>query len=355
MAKYDEQADATLRDELGVFGFSDKEIDVYLALLTRGEATTSTVSEDADVTQQAVYNITERLEDRGLVRINDHASPKTIRAVPPEKSMAKLSNRIDSITPALKDRFTDTKPKAPELKMIKSRKTALKRLRSAISQAQREVIVAIPEHVYPEIEPELQAAVERDLLVFLLIQDIDRSEETRSRFAGSADVVRFWDESIVFLYAMDIDSANQSALIGDADLSSGTHDIGDGVAVTQRHLTGSIHGGFFSAYWPAGTEVFITDPDPLPRTFKWFRQATFHAMLHQKEGTDLLAEIETDSGEKISGIVSQVRQAFVEPTTNDYTLETSFYLKTDGGEVSVGGPNSIIEEYEATSVTLQEA
>ncbi|WP_101296103.1 TrmB family transcriptional regulator [Halegenticoccus soli] len=357
MSQHGEKDEPMLREELGDFGFSDKEIDVYLALLSRGEATTSTISEDADVSQQAVYNITDRLEDRGFVHVNDHASPKTIRAVPPEESMAQLSKRIDAITPILTDRFNDTKPQTPELKMVKSQETAIKRLRNAITQAQQEVIVAIPEHVYPDIEAELHAALERDLLIFLFVQDVDNLEEARNRFADAASVVRCWKESILFLYATDTQSANpatnQAALIGDAQLLVGKHKSGDGVAVSERHLAGSVHGVYFSAYWPAGTEVFITDPDPLPKTFEWFRQAVFQAMLHQNAGTDLWAEIDTTTGETISGKVSQIRQALVKPTTNAYTLETSFYLETDAGEISVGGQNAILEDYEATTVTLR--
>ncbi|RBI60146.1 TrmB family transcriptional regulator [halophilic archaeon] len=346
-----------LREELGEFGFSDKEIDVYLVLLSQGEATTGTISEDADVSQQAVYTITDRLEDRGLVRVNDHASPKTIRVVPPEESMATLSNRIDSITPVLKERFNETKPQTPELKMVQSQKTAIKRLRDAISKAQREVIVAIPERIYPEIESELQDAVERDLFVFLLIQGVDDPEEAGNRYAGAADVVRCWSQSTLFLFATDTQSTDhstsQSALIGDAQLLSGTHDLGDGVAVTEQHLAGSIRGMFFSAYWPAGTEIFVTDRDSLPKTFEWFWQAVFQAMLHQKSEIDLWADIETVGGETISGPVSQIRQALVEPPTNGHTLETSLFLETDAGEVSVGGQNAIIEDYEAVSITLR--
>ncbi len=69
MSRNGEPTDGMLREELGEFGFSDKEIDVYLTLLSQGEATTGTISDDANVTQQAVYTITDRLEDRGLVRV----------------------------------------------------------------------------------------------------------------------------------------------------------------------------------------------------------------------------------------------------------------------------------------------
>ncbi|MFC7202757.1 TrmB family transcriptional regulator [Haloferax namakaokahaiae] len=357
MSPHRERDGAELRRELGDFGFSEKEVEVYLALLSLGEATTSTISEEADVSQQAVYTITDRLEDRGLVRVNDHASPKTIRAVPPEESMAALSSRIDSITPALTDRFNDTKPQTPELKMVKSQETAIRRLREAISKAQREIIVAIPEDIYPEIKSELEAAAERDLLIFLLVQDVENVEEAAERYVGVADVVRCWSENILFMFATDTQStkptAHQSALVGDALLVSGTHDTGDGVAVSERHLAGSIHGMFFSAYWPAGEEIFITDLAPLPATYDWFRQAVFQAMLHKKAGTDLWADVETTDGETISGKVTRVCQALVEPSTNEYTLQTSLYLETDDGEVSVGGQNAILEDYEARTVTLR--
>lgn len=97
MSRNGEPNDGMLREELGEFGFSDKEIDVYLTLLSQGEATTGTISDGANVTQQAVYTITDRLEDRGLVRVNDHASPKTIRAIPPEESMATLTSRRSTV------------------------------------------------------------------------------------------------------------------------------------------------------------------------------------------------------------------------------------------------------------------
>ncbi|SEP18726.1 Sugar-specific transcriptional regulator TrmB [Halogranum amylolyticum] len=357
MPQQGEENDAILREELGDFGFSDKEIDVYLALLSRGEATTGTISEDADVTQQSVYSITDRLEDRGLVRVNEHASPKTIRAVPPAESMAALTNRIDSITPVLEDRFNDTQPQTPELKIVKSQKTAVKRLRDAVSNAQREVVVAIPKHIYPEIEQELQAALERDVLVILFMQGVDDYQEARNRYAGAADVVRCWSESFLFLFAVDTQSpdcsTSEAALIGDAQLLSGAHNLGDGVAVSEQHLTGSIRGMFFGALWPTGTEVSVTTPDQLPKTYPWFWQAVLQAMVHQQSGTDLWAEVETTDGETLAGPISRIRQALVEPPTNDFTLETSLFLETDVGEVSIGGQNSIIEDYEASSITLQ--
>lgn len=344
------QDDSVLKDELSDFGLSETEITTYLALLSRGEATVSTVAEDAGLTQRAVYNITERLEDRGLMRVNDHVTPTTIRVLPPERAMANLSDQLDSITPLLKERYNEPQRQTPEIEMVKSRKTALKRLKSAISQAEKEVILAIPEHIYSEVESELQAAVSDDVLVLLLIGDVEVGSVDETRFADSADVVHGWDESVPFLYTVD----GRSAMIGSADIVSGTHNDEDAVEVSQTRLTGTVLGTYLGTYWPASTEVYVTDPYPLPKTFDWFRQTVLHAILHRREGTELWAEIETSSGEELSGEITQIRQAFVEPITNEFSLETSFYIKTEKGEVSIGGPETFIEDYKAKSITLRE-
>ena len=330
MSSPDDFDDARLREELSVFGLSDTEIETYLALLAQGEASTSTVADTTDVTQRAVYNIAERLDERGLVRVNDHASPTTIR-------------------PSLEARFNETQPQAPEIQMVKSRETALKRLRKAIAAAQHEVLVAVPADVYHEVETELRAASDRGALVFLLLGAVDEIDADGSEFAGTADAVRYWEESLPLVYTVD----DQSAMIGDSDLVTGSHTDHEAVTVSQSDLSGSILGMYFSAYWPAATELYVTEPDPLPKRYDWFRQATLHATLHEQAGVELYADIETQTGTLLSGPITEIRQAFVEPTSNDFTLETSFLVDTDEGVVSVGGRGSFIEDYQAETVRLR--
>jgi HTH-type transcriptional regulator, sugar sensing transcriptional regulator len=352
MTRSTSHIDAALRANFAEFGFSTKEIDVYLTLLVHGEATTNTLSKEADVTQQAVYSITDRLEKRGLVRVNDHASPKTITAVPPAQSMTNLSSRIDSMIPALEDRFTKAKPQTPELKIVHSRETAINRLKTALSQVEQEAFIAVPERVYPKIEAELRAAVDRGVLVLLLMQGVDDNTEAAGRFSGAANVVRTWSERSTFIYVIDNSTKSQTAFIGDTDLLSGPHATGDGVAVSQMHLTSAILGLYYSAYWPVAVESVVTDPDPLPKTFEWFRQAVFQAALHRQCGTDLRADVIADDGTALSGSVTGVRQSFIEPTTSTFPLENSLYLETDKGTVGVGGPGAFLEEYAGASVTL---
>lgn len=341
--------DTSLREELSVFGLSDTEVNTYLTLLRHGEATTNTVADDADVTQRAVYNIAERLEQRGFVRVKDHASPTTIRALPPKEAIGDLSSRLESIMPALEERFNDTDTQVPEIQIVKSRETALKRLRTAIAASKSEALIAVPKHIYPEIESELRAAVDRGVLVFLLIGEMGDHEADMSDFEGVADAVRHWDASLPFLYAVD----NESAMIGDRDVLSSTPNDADAVTVSQRDLHGAVIGLFFSAYWPAGAELYVAEVDLLPKRFEWFRKAVFQAALYDQLGLDICADIEVTNGVEISGQVTQVKQALVEPATNDYTLEMSLSLETENGIVSFGGPGAFIEDYKAKSVTLR--
>jgi sugar-specific transcriptional regulator TrmB len=341
--------DTSLREKLASFGLSEKEIECYLTLLSRGEATTNTVSENANVTQQGVYKIAERLESRGLVRVNSHASPTTIRAIPPTTAMAKLSDEIDSMTSLLEERFNESQPQTPQVQMMKSRETVLKRAKKAVSQAQKEIIIAVPKHICPELESELRGAVEREALVFLLIGETNRIEGDASRFVGVADIVHCWNEKAPFLYVTD----DQTALIGGAEVVSGSNTKEDAVEVIRSRLTGTVLGTYLGTFWPASTEVFVTNPYSLPRTFDWFRQAVLHATLHEKDGIDLWADIETSDGERFSGPIREIRQGFVEPPTNEFSLQTSLLIDTDQGEVSVGGPTPFIEDYEGKRITLR--
>ncbi|MFC4989160.1 TrmB family transcriptional regulator [Saliphagus infecundisoli] len=341
-----------LREELGAFGLSDTEIDAYLTILSTGETTTREVSEESDVTQRAVYSIAERLENRGLVRVNDHASPTTIRAVPPDEAIATLSKRLESIRPVLEARYTETAPKAPEIQIVKSRETVLKRFRNAIADADHEIVVAIPHDVYPEIESELRAAHEDGTLVFLLVGELDDAEASQRTFADAADVVRQWGADLPFLYAVD----DEVSMIGDSGLPRGTHEAGENaVFVSESNLAGAVFGLYLGTYWPASTERYVTDPDPLPNHYDWFRTAVLHAFLHDRNGRELWADVETVDGERVSGRVSRIRQPFVEPATSEFALENSLFLETEEGEVSIGGSGTFLEDYEGIAVTLRSA
>ena len=107
-----------------------------------------------------------------------------------------------------------------------------------------------------------------------------------------------------------------------------------------------------------GTEAYVTDPDPLPTTYRMFRPAVLQATLCAQRGTDLVATVDVDpidgeNGKTISGPVLDSRQGLIEPFSNSFPVENALVLGTDDGPVSVGGVGSFIEDYVTNEVTFE--
>ena len=65
-------------------GFSEKEIDVYLALLAQGQAVASDIAEQASINRSTTYVILDALAKRGLVETINRGGVAMFTAGPPE-------------------------------------------------------------------------------------------------------------------------------------------------------------------------------------------------------------------------------------------------------------------------------
>ena len=155
------------------FGLSDKEVDTYLTLLDHGEAKASTVAEAAGVSKRYVYSASEELEARGFVTVNDHVTPTTIRANPPEEVIERLANDARSMRPALEARFSRAEATEEPFEVVKSRVTVVKRIRRAVSEATEEVALSFPLGRLDEVADDLREAVDRGVLVLLIVTGVD--------------------------------------------------------------------------------------------------------------------------------------------------------------------------------------
>ena len=347
----------TLIDRLEEFGLSEKEINMYLTVLNEGEAKTGTIAEQSDVSQRYVYNLAEKLADRGLVEIRDHVMPTKIHAIPPEQTIEQLVEDLQSIQPELERRFTETTPETATFEMIKSRPTVLKRIRSFLSEASEEVFLTLPAGVIEELKPEITAATDRGVAVLLLEIDANEkpdAEAARDRFSGWTSVVRQLSKNTPFVVTADA----TSGLIGDRGLLTSAHDSRQAIALTEVQLIGSLFATFIGSFWPMGTEAFVAAPAELPATYKMFRPAVLQATLHERRGTDLVmtADVEPINGEErktITGPVVDTRQGIVEPFTNSFPVESSIVVETDEGTVSIGGEGGFFEDYHAHEVAFR--
>lgn len=341
----------TLADLLRRFGLSDKEVDTYLTLLEHGEAKASTIADAAGVSKRYVYSVSEALEERGFVEVNDHVVPTTIRAVPPEDVIRRLRSDVESMQPGLQERYAEAEPTAEQFEVVKSRVTVLKRIRGLIDAADSEVTLSIPLEHLDEVETELREAVDRGVLVLLIVT----GEDDLPDLEGVASAVRVWREPMPTMVTVD----QSVGAVAPAEMLLRSNSDRQAIVFAQEQLGPVLVGSFFGNYWPAAEEVATADPADLPVSYENFRHAVFQATLHIRADTPLRAAVEglfTDDGAAaIEGRVVETRQGMMTPANNEFPVQHSLVVETEDGEVTVGGPGAFVEDVEAERVTLSRA
>ena len=345
--------DDTLATRLGELGLSEKEVETYLSILATGEAKASEIADDTGVSKRYVYSISESLEDRGFVEVDDHVVPTTIRARPPSEVIGTLASQLDEMESALDDRFAVTETEPQQFEVIKSRPTVEKRISEYIGTAESEVMLSVPAAFVPEVTEELAAAVDRGVLVLLVLGGDDEGD-----LAGAerwASVVRTWDRPMPIVLTVD----GEYGLVSPAEMVRRSNADQRAIALVQRQLVPVISGSFLGNYWPMATEAFVADPAALPATYRNVRHAVLQATLRRRRGdaVTLAAEVQPvqtdDDRSTVEGTVVETRQCLVEPATNAFPIEHAIIVESDGRRLSIGGTGTFLEDYEATNVTLR--
>lgn len=271
--------DSSLIDRLERLGLSEKEIDTYLSILEHGEAKASTIADDAGVSKRYVYSVSEKLEDRGFVEVNDHAVPTLIRANPPEEVVERLSSELLSLGPDLASRWNRVSDDRREFEIIKAQPTVVKRIREFLQSAEDEVTLSIPAKLLPQIADELRETVDRNVLVFVLLTGDESTELDVFGDHPPASVVRVWTERAPVLFTVD----NSLGLFAPYELLARSNTGQQAVAIAQEQLVPILVGSFFGNYWPIADEAHVADAEPLPSDYQSFRHAVFAATRYQNQ------------------------------------------------------------------------
>lgn len=355
--------ESEIAGRLRQFGFSDKEIDTYFTILGHGEAKAATIAENAGVSKRYVYSISETLEERGFVDVNDHIVPTTIRANPPEEVIAQLTGELKAMQPGLESRFNQAVQPTQQFEVIKSRVTVVKRIRQLLSGASEEVALSVPESLLPELEEILRTTLDRGVLVLLLVNGED-TVDLADQVADLASTVRVWGEFAPMLLTAD----RQRGLVAPNEMIMQSNTSKQAIVVDQEQLAPIFVGSFLGNYWPMADEVYVTEPASLPQTYNGFRHAVLQAELHDRTDQPLTARatvqpVDADDGRSedgpldIEGKIVEIRQNLVQPTTASFPVESSIFLAgdTENERVSIGGTGAFIEEYETHEITLYPA
>ncbi|MDP3026774.1 MAG: helix-turn-helix domain-containing protein [Nanoarchaeota archaeon] len=93
-----------MEQELKDAGLSDAEIKIYLALLKKGQSSVSTLSKYTGHDRTHIYDVLEKLREKGLISEFQNLGNKAFKALNPEKILDFLEERYEKmklIIPAL--------------------------------------------------------------------------------------------------------------------------------------------------------------------------------------------------------------------------------------------------------------
>jgi len=350
-----------VREHLTAFGLSETEVDVYLGVLGVGTATTGEIADAADVSQGYVYEVVGSLAERGLVAVDESTSPTTIHARTPSDALSSFEDRLTDLEDAIEEYATES-DQPPGFEIVHSRATVRDRARAAVGAAESELVVTVPAPEFATLAPDLVAAVERDVVVYLLLSGPDASDtfEGIDEPGRYATVARTWEaRPPVFVLADE-----RRGVMGSYAILSGRHGEETALAFDQAEVGNGFFGNAVSNVWPMGTTRFVADPDPLPAEYDHLRSAITNAVLHREAGRDLSVDLRvedtaTGGRESFEDVdVVEIRQSLVGESTASFPIENSIVFEAGGERRSVGnrggGIDPFLEEYAALGVTLRE-
>lgn len=371
---------ATLSTHLQQLGLSEQDARTYLAALEREDGpTVAAIADETDLDERAVVDAGTRLAARGFVAFDgvedgdegedagggdgtDVRARSTIEPRPPETVLETMGTALES----LETEFgVDTAVSGPQMPFdaVDSRSELLDSLAALIEGATEEVALSIPASVLADLEDELREAVERDVLVALLVSGDE--ELTADRFEGIASVARVWSRAAPMIgiadYSRGIAASNRMGTGGDADASIAESEYG--LLLDHRPLAFVLMGSFFGNYWRIATQLFAADPDPLPQTYTNIRRAVFQATLRLEAGTGVRVTAEArpvgdERFDTVEGRLVDVRQSLLEPVHESFAIENALIVEREGpdgaeGErITLGGEGAFVEELQTRSVRL---
>ena len=103
-------------DQLGILGLSNGEIKVYSAILAIGIATINNIHERTGLERRAIYDIINKLIEKGLIAYLREDRKRTYHCAPPNKLKEKIEkikdelNKFEDILPNIEEMYNSSKP-----------------------------------------------------------------------------------------------------------------------------------------------------------------------------------------------------------------------------------------------------
>ncbi|MDS0221446.1 hypothetical protein NDI54_08800 [Haloarcula sp. S1AR25-5A] len=241
------------------------------------------------------------------------------------------------------------------LETYRTRPAVIDAVRSLIDGADESVTLAVPKSALVTFAPQLRAAIERDVLVLVLVHG--ETSASIPAYDDIATAVRTIGHGITpLLVTADV----KRGLTGHVRVLTQSDGDYRATRFDNENLAHDEFTMFLGTHWLMGTERYVASVGSFPQTFSAFEFAVLTAALALRDEIPITATAQVVSTADrtettISGRVVNVRQSLVYPASSSNPAERSLTVETDDGRVTVGGSGATKERYECREITLYRA
>jgi sugar-specific transcriptional regulator TrmB len=351
---------AELRAALEEAGLSQYQAEAYNTLLQLGAASATEIADACTVPTARIYDVLRDLEGKGYIETYEQDSLHA-RARDPNEVLADLRERATMLTEAaeeIEERWQEPAVDTHKVSIVKRFDTVFDRASALISEAENEVQLAVTPAQFEKLRPALRRAYDNGAIIKLSVHTDDESGPVPDvrRFDGVVTEVR--NRTLPTPFVALVDRTNTC-------FAPHAHSLNQyGVLVDDYTLTYVFHWYFLTCLWEVWDTVYSSRSASLPLDYADIRQCVREIEPLLNEGARIRVAVDgfdTETGKPLSfvGDVTDVRysggtSSEGAPALSQLAGQVSLTVIADGQTYSVGGWGSVLEDVEATRITVRE-
>ncbi|KAA9397778.1 TrmB family transcriptional regulator [Haloarcula sp. CBA1130] len=350
--------DSELTDVLEDAGLSPYQAEAYVALLGLGTASATDIADSCDVPDPRIYDVLRDLETKGYIETFQQDS-LTARARNPDVVLEDLRSRSSKYLDAaetIEERWNQPEISDHEVSIVKRFETVVSRARELIEAAENQIQVGVDPEQFYAVREELIAAHDRGVDIKLSIcTGPDEDVPPMADIEGTCTEARNRDIPAPFFVLVDRtwtcfaphhDSVNEY-----------------GVLVKDRTHTYVFHWFFLTCLWEIWDTLYTERTPETPTTYVDLRHAVrdIEPLLNEEATIEAVVrgyDTETKESVELTGRITAVDYTGSSIGRTDpvplaqLAGRISATIVTDDGTYEIGGWGAVIEEIEATEITI---
>jgi sugar-specific transcriptional regulator TrmB len=326
------------------FDFGEYETEAYVTVLEHGRLTASEIADRTDIPQPRVYDTVRSLAEHGFVEIHE-SRPMQVVAIDPAEAFGSVRTTLDDLVEDLERRYTAPSRGSEAVSLIKSRRTILRYLEDVITTAEYELMLSLTPDLFARFEDDLADRRDEGVTIDLLLApaaDVPGADEyDYTRVAAAVRARRGLTTPVAAVADGDysIYAAREAVRNGEERY---------GVIFNRSELGFLVSGFLNTVVWgSAATLLERPDDRPYPR-----RYASIRRCVQELDGGDDTLYATVRGREVETGDRRTVRGEIVDVALGIDQVTASLTVRTDDGDVSVGGQAAAFEDIEAAELVV---